>query len=82
MIKFKIKKYSDNGEEIFFLVEIIKEDHFNNDIIDINGDYETLLEIYILLKSDNVKEIQEYLSELIQDDDIPTLSQLSQRGVI
>ena len=71
MIKFKIKNYSDNGEEIFFLVEIIKDDHFTNDIFPIEEGYKTNFEIYQLLKSDKIKEIQEFLTDLIHIENDP-----------
>ena len=70
MIEFRIKKYLDNGEENFLQIEIIT-DSFNNLIIDIDDTYETLLEIYILLKSDDGEMIEDYLNDLLQIDDSP-----------
>ena len=54
MIQYQIKKYIDNGEERFLQVEILQEDSFNNKIIDVNSDYADLLELYILLNSDDL----------------------------
>jgi len=50
-------------------IEIIDDSEFNNDIYSI--DDSEAKEIYLLLISDNIKEIQEYLSELITVDDSP-----------
>ena len=71
MIEFRIKKYLDNGEENFLQIEIIQEDSFNNLIIDISDTYDTLLEIYILLKSNDSEQIDDYLNDLLQEDDSP-----------
>ena len=71
MIEFRIKKYLDNGEENFLQIEIIQEDSFNNLIIDISDTYDTLLEIYILLKSNDSEQIDDYLDDLLQLDDSP-----------
>lgn len=71
MIQYNIRKYIDNGEENFLQIEIIKPNQFNNDIIDIDETYDSLFEIYILLKSDDVEMIQDYLIDLIQIDDSP-----------
>ena len=70
MIEFRIKKYLDNGEENFLQIEIIT-DSFNNLIIDISDTYDTLLEIYILLKSNDSEQIDDYLDDLLQLDDSP-----------
>jgi hypothetical protein len=71
MIHYQIKKYVDNGEENFLQIEIIKPNEFNNDIVDIYETYETLLEIYILLKSNDGEMIEDYLNDLLQIDDSP-----------
>mgnify|MGYP003671186991 FL=1 len=81
MIHCQIKKYVDNGEERFLQIEIIQEEQFNNSIIDVDGSHD-LFELYVLLNSDDLELIEERLTELIQADDVPTLSQLAQRGVI
>ena len=81
MINFKIKNYSDNGEEIFFNIEIITNS-FNNLIIPIEETYKEAFEVYVLLKSNNSEYIDEYLEQLIESDDIECLSQLSQQGAI
>ena len=81
MINYQIKKYLDNGEERFLQIEIVTNE-FNNTIIDIDGDYEELFNIYILLNSNNNDKIQEFLIDECQVDDIPTIAQLSQRGEI
>ena len=70
MIEFMIRKYLDNGEENFLQIEIIT-DSFNNLIIDISDTYDTLLEIYILLKSNDSEQIDDYLDDLLQLDDSP-----------
>ena len=70
MIEFRIKKYLDNGEENFLQIEIIT-DSFNNLIIDISETYDSLLEIYILLKSNDSEQIDDYLDDLLQLDDSP-----------
>tara|TARA_R110002110_G_scaffold63207_1_gene175938 strand:- start:1275 stop:1523 length:249 start_codon:yes stop_codon:yes gene_type:complete len=82
MIHCQIKKYVDNGEERFLQIEIIQEEQFNNSIIDVDGSHDDLFELYVLLNSDDLELIEERLTELIQADDVPTLSQLAQRGVI
>ena len=82
MIQYQIKKYIDNGEERFLQVEILQEDSFNNKIIDVNSDYADLLELYILLNSDDLEMIENRLNELLEIDDIETLAQLSQKGEI
>ena len=66
MIEYNIRKYTDNSEENFLQIEIIKPNQFNNDIINIDETYDSLFEIYILLKSDDVEMIQDYLNDLIQ----------------
>ena len=71
MIEYNIRKYTDNSEENFLQIEIIKPNQFNNDIINIDETYDSLFEIYILLKSDDVEMIQDYLNDLIQIDDAP-----------
>ena len=71
MIEYNIRKYTDNSEENFLQIEIIKPNQFNNDIIKIDETYDSLFEIYILLKSDDVEMIQDYLNDLIQIDDAP-----------
>ena len=71
MIQYNIRKYIDNGVENFLQIEIIKPNQFNNDIIDIDETYDSLFEIYILLKSDDADMIQDYLNDLIQIDDSP-----------
>ena len=71
MIEYMIRKYLDNGEENFLQIEIIQEDSFNNLIIDISDTYDTLLEIYILLKSNDSEQIDDYLDDLLQVDDSP-----------
>ena len=79
MIKY-ILHYSDKSNIQQLEIEIINDFEFINNSYSV--DDAEAKEIYLLLISDNKKEIQEYLSELIQDDDIPNLSQLSQRGEI
>ena len=49
MIEYNIRKYTDNSEENFLQIEIIKPNQFNNDIINIDETYDSLFEIYILL---------------------------------
>lgn len=64
MIEYKLN-YSDKSNIQYLEIEIINNNCFINDsyIID---DSESK-EIYLLLISDNKKEIQDYLLELIQD---------------
>ena len=71
MIEYNIRKYTDNSEENFLQIEIIKPNQFNNDIINIDETYDSLFEIYILLKSDDVEMIQDYLNDLLTIDDSP-----------
>ena len=82
MIHYQIKKYLDNGKERFLQIEILQEESFNNLIIDVNGSHEDLFELYVLLNSNDLDLIEERLEELLEIDDVPTLSQLSQRGEI
>ena len=82
MIYYQIKKYLDNGKERFLQIEILQEESFNNLIIDVNGSHEDLFELYVLLNSNDLDLIEERLEELLEIDDVPTLSQLSQRGEI
>ena len=82
MIHYQIKKYIDNGEENSLQIEIILNDSFNNSIKDVDGSHDDLLELYILLNSDDLEMIENRLNELLEIDDIPTLAQLSQRGEI
>ena len=82
MIYYRIKKYLDNGEENSLQIEIILNDSFNNKIIDVDGSHDDLLELYILLNSDDLEMIENRLNELLEVDDIETLAQLSQRGEI
>ena len=79
MIQFTLN-YTDKCNIQGLEITVVNEYKFNNEIYIINE--ADAKEIYLFLNSDNIKEIQEYLSELIQDDDVPNLSQLSQRGEI
>ena len=82
MIHYQIKKYLDNGKERFLQIEILQEDSFNNLYFDVDGSHEDLFELYVLLNSDDLELIEERLTELLEVDDIPNLSQLAQRGEI
>ena len=82
MIHYQIKKYIDNGHENSLQIEIILNDSFNNKIIDVDGSHDDLLELYILLNSDDLEMIENRLNELLEIDDIETLAQLSQKGEI
>jgi|21_taG_2_1085346.scaffolds.fasta_scaffold72996_1 hypothetical protein len=79
MIKY-ILHYSDKSNIQQLEIEIINDFEFINNSYPIEDS--EAKKIYLFLNSDNKKEIQEYLSELIQNDDVPNLSQLSQRGEI
>ena len=68
MIKYKLN-YSDKNNIQLLEVEIINDYSFINNTFLID-DLEAK-EIYLLLISDNKKEIQDYLKELIQVDDSP-----------
>ena len=79
MIVYKYK-FTDNSNELNLVVEIVKTESFNNDFIPINDSNKNILEIYKMLSyanypsvtdSDNHELIQDYLSDLIQDDDSP-----------
>lgn len=80
MIEYRLN-YSDKSNIQQLQIEIL-EDSFDyiNDVYSIEDS--EAKEIYLLLTSDNKKEIQEYLNQLMQFDDIENLSQLAQRGEI
>ena len=90
MINYKIKKFtyikdSDTFDEAELLVEITNMSKFNNQIYSIDGNPEALREIFIGLTDNNLKEtkeIQDYLEDLISEDDTESLSQLAQQGEI
>ena len=73
-------KYADNMERQGLIIKINVEAVFNNPEFDFDGD--EAKEIYELLTSGNKKEIQDFLDECLQEDDIPTMSQLAQNGEI
>lgn len=88
IIEYKIK-YADNSCLISkdhkyrvqtLRIEIVNTESFINDTYHV--DESEAQEIYLLLISGNTEEIQEYLRELTQNDDVPNLAQLSQRGEI
>ena len=79
MIQY-ILHYSDKNDIQLLNVEIIDDSEFYNDVYPI--DDSEAKEIYFLLTSDNKKEINDYLLELIQLDDVENLSKLAQRGEI
>tara|TARA_R110001599_G_C12081297_1_gene645124 strand:- start:313 stop:516 length:204 start_codon:yes stop_codon:yes gene_type:complete len=64
MIQYKLS-YSDKSNIQYLEIEIINNNSFINDSYIIEE--EESKEIYLLLISDNKKEIQDYLLELIQD---------------
>ena len=64
MIRYKLN-YSDKSNIQYLEIEIINNNCFINDSYIIEE--EESKEIYLLLISDNKKEIQDYLLELIQD---------------
>lgn len=64
MIQYKLN-YSDKSNIQYLEIEIINNNCFINDSYIIEE--EESKEIYLLLISDNKKEIQDYLLELIQD---------------
>ena len=64
MIQYKLN-YSDKSNIQYLEIEIINNDSFINDTYHVEE--EEAKEIYLLLISDNKKEIQDYLLELIQD---------------
>ena len=80
MIEYRLN-YSDKSNIQQLQIEIL-EDSFDyiNDVYSIEDS--EAKEIYLLLTSDNKKEIQEYLNQLMQFDDIENLSQLAQKGEI
>ena len=80
MIEYRLN-YSDKSNIQQLQIEIL-EDSFDyiNDVYSIEDS--EAKDIYLLLTSDNKKEIQEYLNQLMQFDDIENLSQLAQRGEI
>ena len=73
MIQYKVK-FNYDDDECELLVEIIDDEQFNNDTYSIDGNQEALREIFIDLTDKDLKEselIQDYLTDLIQDDDAP-----------
>jgi hypothetical protein len=79
MIQF-ILNYVDKCNIQSLEITIVNQYQFNNDIYSISESESK--EIYLLLTSDDKKEINNYLLELIQFDDIENLSKLAQRGEI
>ena len=73
-------RYADNMERKGLIITINVETVFNNPEFDFDGD--EAKEVYELLISGNEKEIQDFLDECLQIDDIPTMSQLAQNGEI
>ena len=73
-------KFTDNSENQWLTIKISIEGEFNNR--EFAFDDNEAKEIYELLVSDNEKEIQEFLQECLQEDDVPTMSQLEQNGGI
>tara|TARA_Y100001938_G_scaffold151183_1_gene247018 strand:+ start:778 stop:1026 length:249 start_codon:yes stop_codon:yes gene_type:complete len=73
--------YKDlNGEAQYLNLKIYHEYVANT--IEFDFDDTEALEIYALLISKNYKEINEFIEECLQEDDIPTMAQLAQRGEI
>ena len=73
-------KYTDNNGEQWLTIKIYHEYLMENPEFSFTDD--EAKEIYELLISGNDKEIQEFIDECLQEDDIPTMSQLAQNGEI
>ena len=74
-------KYTDiNGEQ--WLTLTIYHEYVWGSPFEYAWDDDEALEIYELLSSKNNKQIQEFIDECLQEDDIPTMSQLAQNGEI
>ena len=73
-------KYTDINGEQWLTLTIYHEYLFSNPEFAWTND--EAKEIYELLISGNDKEIQELIDECLQEDDIPTMSQLAQNGEI
>ena len=73
-------RYADNIDRQGLLIKIDVDGVFNNPEFPFDND--EAKEIYELLISGNDKEIQELIDECLQEDDIPTMSQLAQNGEI
>ena len=73
-------KYTDLNGEQWLTIKIYGAGTFYSP--EFAWDDDEALEIYELLSSKNNKQIQEFLEECLQEDDIPTMSQLAQNGEI
>ena len=73
-------KYIDDSDNQWLTIKVHHEYVINNPEFAFDDD--EAKEIYELLVSGNEKEIQEFIDLCLEEDDIPTMSQLAQNGEI
>ena len=73
--------YKDlNGEGQYLNLKVYHE--YVTNTIEFDFSDSEAYEIYLLLSSENNDEIQMFIDECLQEDDIPTMAQLAQNGEI
>ena len=78
-MKYTYKYYDDGDGSQWLTIKIDVEEVFNNPEFPFSDD--EAKEIYQLIISDD-DGMQDFLKECLQEDDIPTMSQLAQNGEI